>query len=189
MNSRSAPAGVNFCHLDDQPANLLGDSRSTRTTLTTLPSPEKLEALAMPDQNGGWPHHGQRFYPTTPEAGEQRPEGAVDRPQLGPRPSVYQARDLMAQSNVLRDEICSILEDSDENGEHQWELEGHLAEGTLKRNEQRRSAVPVSCAIMTRDTGKAPKFAPVRESSGESRIRTLRGEKHGVKHPTWAGIF
>ena len=32
----------------------------------------------------------------------------------------------------------------------------------------------LSCA----KAGKAPKFAPVRESSGKSPIRTLRGKKH-----------
>jgi hypothetical protein len=40
----------------------------------------------------------------------------------------------MARRNVLGDEICSILEGGDDNGENQWELEGHLATDSLDRN-------------------------------------------------------
>ena len=76
----------------------------------------------------------------------------------------------MTQSNVLGDEICSILEDSDENGENQWELEGHLAEGSLKRHEQRRSAVPVPCAIRTRDSCEAD-AAVARDDAGHAMLR------------------
>ena len=78
----------------------------------------------MPRQDDGWLQHGQSFCPATPEVRKHHPEGAVNGPQLGPRPSVYHARELVAQRNVLGDEICSILEDDDDNGEKQWELEG-----------------------------------------------------------------
>jgi len=37
---------------------------------------------------------------------------------------------LVTQRNVLGDEIGSVLEDGDDDGEKQWELEGHLADGS-----------------------------------------------------------
>ena len=45
-----------------------------------------------------------------------------------------QARELVTQRNVLGDEIGSVLEDGDDNGEKQWELEGHLADGSPDPN-------------------------------------------------------
>ena len=83
--------------------------------------------MTMSSQDGGWLQHGQKLPPATPEARKQYPEHAVDGPQLGPRLLVSQARELVTQRNVLGDEIRSVLEDGDDNGENQWELEGHLA--------------------------------------------------------------
>ena len=67
VNSGRTPTDVHRCHLDDQPTNFEGDSRSAETTLSTLPPPEEFEALAMPDQDRGGLHHGQTFPPSIPE--------------------------------------------------------------------------------------------------------------------------
>ena len=110
VNSRSTPTDIQLCHLSDQPTNFHGDSRSARTTLSTLPPPEEPEPLVMPSQDGGWLHHSQTFPPAIPEAGEQGPEDTVNGPKLGPRSSMYQARELVAQCNILGDEICTVFE-------------------------------------------------------------------------------
>ena len=36
----------------------------------------------------------------------------------------------MTQRNVLGDEIRSVLQDGDDDGDNQWEFEGHLADGS-----------------------------------------------------------
>jgi hypothetical protein len=41
---------------------------------------------------------------------------------------------LVTQRNVLGDEIGSVLEDGDDDGEKQWELEEHLADGSPDPN-------------------------------------------------------
>ena len=41
------------------------------------------------------------------------------------------------QRSVLGDEIRSVLEGGDDDRENQWELEGHLADGSLNPNERK----------------------------------------------------
>ena len=96
----------------------------------------------MPSQDGGWFNHGQSFRPETPEAGEQHPEGTVNRPKLGPRFSVDEARELVTQGNILGDEICAILENGRDTGDSQRELKGHLADHSLSPNERKKSLDP-----------------------------------------------
>ena len=73
-------------------------------------TPEEPEPLAMPGQNGGRLHHNQTFLPTIPAAREQHSEDTIDVPKPGARSSVNEARKLVAQRNILGDEICTILE-------------------------------------------------------------------------------
>ena len=42
----------------------------------------------------------------------------------------------VVQCSILGDEICAILENGGDNGENQWELEGHPADCSLSRNER-----------------------------------------------------
>jgi len=44
---------------------------------------------------------------------------------------MYQARELVAQRNLLGDEICAVLENGSSNGEKQCELERHSANDRL----------------------------------------------------------
>ena len=88
----------------------------------------------MPSQNCGWLHYGQSFPPAIPEAGEQHPEDTIDGTKPGARSSVNKARKLVAQGDILGDEICTILEYSGDNGQNQSELEGHLADLSLSPN-------------------------------------------------------
>ena len=73
----------------------------------------------MPGQNGGWLHDSQTFPPAIPEAGEQHPEDTIDGPNPGARSSVNEARKLVAQCNILGDEIGMVLEKGRYNAENQ----------------------------------------------------------------------
>ncbi len=88
----------------------------------------------MPSQNSGWLHHGQALPPAVPEAREQHPEGTIGRPKRRPISSVNEAQELVAQCNILGNEICTILENRGNNGENQRELEGHLANDSRRPN-------------------------------------------------------
>jgi hypothetical protein len=105
--------------------------------LSALPSPEEFETLAMPSQDCGRLHHDKTFSPANPEAGEQHPECTVNGSKAGPRSSLNEARELVTQGNILGDEICAILENGGDNGENQWELEGHPPECSLSRIERK----------------------------------------------------
>jgi len=150
VDSRSAPPHIQFCHLSYQPSNLGGDSRTARISFSALPSPEEFEALAMPGQNGGWLHDSQTLPPAIPEAGEQHPEDTINWPKPGARSSVNEARKLVAQRDILGDEICSILENRGNDGEKQRELERHWADHCLSPNDRENSATPPAYPIMTR---------------------------------------
>ena len=82
----------------------------------------------MPGQNGGWLHHSQTFPPAIPGAGEQDPEDTIDGSKPGARSSVNEAPKLVAQRNILGDEICTIFENGGNSGENKWELERHQAD-------------------------------------------------------------
>ena len=150
MDSRSAPPNIHFCHLNNQLANFGRNSRSSETALSTLPPPEESESLTMPGQNGGWFHHRQTFPPAIPEAGQQHPEDTIDGPKIGPRASMYQARKLVAQRNILGHEIGAVLENGSDNGENQWALERHPANHSLSPNVPEKSAISPPYRIMTR---------------------------------------
>jgi hypothetical protein len=56
---------------------------------------------------------------------------------------MYQARELVAQRNILGDEIGTVLENSSCNGESVGELEGHstaLASARMSRESQQNHA-------------------------------------------------
>ena len=152
MNSGSAPPHIHLCHLNYQFANFSRNSRLARAPFSALPSPEEFEALAMPGQNGGWLHHSQTFPPAISEAGEQDPEDTIDRPKPGARSSVNEAPKLVAQRNILGDEICTIFENGGNSGENKWELERHQADHSLSPNDREKSAITLPYRITTRHT-------------------------------------
>jgi hypothetical protein len=69
--------------------------------------------------------------------GHSSPECTVNGSKPGPRSSVNEARELVTQGNILGDEICAILENGGDNGENQWELEGHPPDCSVSRNERK----------------------------------------------------
>ncbi len=108
----------------------------------------------MPGQNGGWLHHSQTFSPAIPEAGEQDPEDTIDGPKPGARSSVNEAPKLVAQRNILGDEICTIFENGGNSGENKWELERHQADHSLSPSDREKLAITLPYRITTRHSGK-----------------------------------
>jgi hypothetical protein len=104
----------------------------------------------MPGQNGRWLHHCQTLPPAIPEAREQRPEDTIDRTKPGAMPLVNQARKLVAQCNILGDEIRTISEYGGNNAENEWEFERHRADHRLSRNHREKSANAPQNPIMLR---------------------------------------
>jgi hypothetical protein len=63
---------------------------------------------------------------------------------------MYQARELVAQRNILGDEISTVLEEGSSSGENGCELERHPANDSLSPNAQEESAISPSYRLMTR---------------------------------------
>jgi hypothetical protein len=57
---------------------------------------------------------------------------------------------VVAQRNILGDEICAVLENRGNNGENLWVLEQHPADHSLITSEGRVLENPRLCRIMTR---------------------------------------
>jgi hypothetical protein len=57
---------------------------------------------------------------------------------------------LVAQRNILGDEICTIFENGGNCGENKWELERHQADHSLSPNEREKSAITLPYRITTR---------------------------------------
>ena len=90
----------------------------------------------MPGQNGPWLQHCQTLLAAISEAGEQDPEDTIDGPKPGARSSANETRKLVAQRNILGDEICTIFENGGNSGENKWELERHQADHSLSPNDR-----------------------------------------------------
>jgi len=67
---------------------------------------------------------------------------------------MYQARELVAQRNILGDEICTVFEDGSDGRENQRQLEGHLTDHTPGASARRKLAIPRPYPIMTRHSDR-----------------------------------
>ena len=85
----------------------------------------------MPADDGRGLDHHQGITPAGPEAGQQRPQGAVDGSKAWPLPPMFEARKLMPKGEVLGDEVRSIPEDGGDQRDDQRELERHADDGSL----------------------------------------------------------
>jgi hypothetical protein len=64
---------------------------------------------------------------------------------------VNEARKLVAQRQVLGDEICAISENGGNNAEYERELDRHRADHSLSLNDHEKLAITLPYPIMTRD--------------------------------------
>jgi hypothetical protein len=102
VDSRRAPAGVLRGNAtDERPQVGLGRGASGRAR---SPAPEEAEAEAVPADDGGGPHDGERVTPTRPELRD--PEGAVEEGKLRPGPPPDEDRELLAQGRFSRTRLA-----------------------------------------------------------------------------------
>jgi hypothetical protein len=76
------------------------------------PAPEEAETEAVPADDGGGLHDGERVAPAGPELCEPDPECAVEDGKLRPGPSPAEERELLAQGEVLQNEVGAVAEHS-----------------------------------------------------------------------------
>jgi hypothetical protein len=82
VNTRRSPCRVLAGHSTDERPDLRIDPW-TSASVSALPGPIELEALAMPADYGLWFHNDQGVVPVWPQAAERDPECAVSLGQLG----------------------------------------------------------------------------------------------------------
>src|SRR4029453_16446327 len=93
LGCAGAPRWDSRSHAPDESAKLGVEPRATDRVRSGLPPPVKLEASAVPRQNGGGPDDDEGGPPARPEAGQPDPEktiptgkpGAGDGGAEGPR--------------------------------------------------------------------------------------------------------
>lgn len=105
-------------HAADQVANLGFDLRSADFARSRLPSPEELEALAMPKHHIVGLHDKKGRSPIGPNSGEQRPEDPVTIPQPRTFLVFLQNRELLSEGEVLGGEFRSVAKGGP-SGKHQ----------------------------------------------------------------------
>ena len=73
MDVGSAPERIFSAHPPDQIADLAGDGRSARLTVSNLPAPKQAKGFAMPGNYGFGLDDGQRGEPVSPKSREDDP--------------------------------------------------------------------------------------------------------------------
>ena len=127
MDSRRAPAGVlGGDATDEHPRVGLGRGASGRAR---PPAPEETEAEALPADDGGGPHDGERVAPAGPELREAGPEGAVEGGEPRPGPPPGEDRELLAQGEVLQNEVGALAEHGADRGREGGQQGGHTNVG------------------------------------------------------------
>ena len=70
-----------------------------------LPPPEQTPALPMPGDDGFGFHQSEGIGPTGPVTAQNHPKGAVPIPKLWPVDLTLQHQDLLAQGQILEQEV------------------------------------------------------------------------------------
>ena len=77
----------------------------------------------MPSDHGLRPDHDEHLLPPAPEAGEDRPQRPIKGPERGALLAVAEAGGLVPQGEVLGDQVGSVLEDGDDDRDHEGDLQ------------------------------------------------------------------
>ena len=78
------------------------------------------DGLGLDDGQGGTPTDQRRGTPTGPEAGEQDPEKAVPKPQLGAFAGVLKDGDLLPEGEILGGEAEPGCQECSEEKKIAW---------------------------------------------------------------------
>src|SRR5467141_1681068 len=110
MNARRAPEGIGEGHGADELGDLRIDGRTTGSTASRLPVPERAEALPVPANHGLPLNDMERLAPPYPPLREPHPKYAVE--ETGPRSlgAAAEQGDLLSQRQVLKNEVGAGLQ-------------------------------------------------------------------------------
>jgi hypothetical protein len=109
VNARRSPSRVLGGDSTDERSELRID-RWTSASVSALPGPVELEALAMPANDGLGLHDDQSVVPVWPQAAEGDPECAISLRQLGTFALAVQNGQLLSQGEVLERELALRLQ-------------------------------------------------------------------------------
>ena len=132
MNARRAPEGIGEGQGADELGDLRIDGRTTGSTASRLPVPERAEALPVPANHGLRLNDMERLAPPCPPLREPHPECAVEENDPRSLGAAAEQGELLSQRQVLKNEVGAGLQRSAQSA-HQSEYEGHCYAGSLDR--------------------------------------------------------
>src|SRR6266436_1359748 len=166
MDARRAPEWVGEGHGADELGDLQIDGRTTGSTASRLPAPERAEALPVPANHGLRLNDLERLVPPCPPLREPQPEDAVEETDPRSLGAAAEQGELLSQRQVLKNEVGAGLQRSAQSAQ-QSEYEGHCYAGSLDR----RPTSSVATDILANDRARRSRPTP---SSGAWACRRLR---------------
>ncbi len=119
LDARHTPTGILTGHPSNQFADFNVNAWSSWLPSTGLPSPEQLEAAAVPTDDGVRLHDEKGGTPIRPDLGQDRPEYPVTLSQSRALGSVLQSGQLLAEREVFSREVSSVAKNpTDEQPQH-----------------------------------------------------------------------
>jgi len=126
MDSRSAPEWIRRDHSADQGFDLDVDRRATAGGPGGELGPVLAEATPLPPQDGVGSHHHEGLPPAGPDSGQPDPEQPIRCAEFRPGHRSLVDGELLAQGEVLQDELAVAApeegeetEQVEEEGDHQ----------------------------------------------------------------------
>src|SRR5882672_1557019 len=175
MDARRAPEWVGEGHGADELGDLQIDGRTTGSTASRLPVPERAEAPPVPANHGLRLNDMERFAPPYPPLREPHPEDAVEETDPRSLGAAAEQGELLSQRQVLKNEVGAGLQRSAQSAQ-QSEYEGHCYAGSLDR----RPTSSVATDILANDRMEFWRGAVGHRS--ELRRKRLQGGEAG-----WSG--
>ena len=100
-----APAGILLCQLSDQGPEVPADPRASRAPPATAPGPVAPPTGAAPTDDRLWLHEDQRPAPARPAPDQEGPEEPIAQAQRGPTRLPLVDGELLAQRQVLPQQV------------------------------------------------------------------------------------
>src|SRR6267378_2540583 len=132
MDARRAPEWVGEGHGADELGDLQIDGRTTGSTASRLPVPERAEAPPVSANHGLRLNDMERFAPPCPPLREPHPEDAVEEADPRSLGAAAEQGELLSPRQVLKNEVGADLQRSAQSAQ-QSEYEGHCCAGWLDR--------------------------------------------------------
>ena len=146
VNPWCSPRGVLGGHVANQSTDFGRRRGASRPPATGLPSPIPSKAFAMPANNGVGPDDDQDIPPSWPQAAKRYAEDTIGRPHPWSRPFGREDRKLLAERQVLDQEIGSRSQERSEPPQdrcNSLERRGRMDAGRCAVNEAPEPVIAV----------------------------------------------